>query len=183
VEQGTFHPFHVEHVHVFSLRSLETLALAQGWRLCDARVTADGNLIAAFRRNATQAVGAPAATPRPALDGLQAAYERHREAMRQQLGNRRLVFWGAGSAGVVLANLLGHEPEWWTDGNPNKVGKKFVGLEARVLEPADAIARAMSASGARPALVISSSFAREIVPRVRALGWDGELYDLNGTRL
>lgn len=183
VEQGTFHPFHVEHVHVFSLRSLETLALAHGWRLRDARVTADGNLIAAFRRGAARADGAPASAPRPAFDGLQDAYDRHREAIRQRLGDRRLVFWGAGSAGVVLANLLGREPEWWTDGNPNKVGKKFVGLEARVLEPADALGRARSASGDRPALVISSSFAREIVPRVRALGWDGELFDLNGTRL
>jgi hypothetical protein len=183
VERGTFHPFHVEHVHVFSLRSLETLALAHGWQLSDSRVTADANLIAAFRRGARKAVGTPSVAPRPAPDGLQGAYDRHRETLRQRLGGRRLVFWGAGSAGVVLANLLGSEPEWWTDGNPNKVGKKFVGLERRILEPRDALERAMSASGNRPAVVISSSFTREIAPRVRELGWDGELFDVNGNRV
>ena len=49
-ERGSIAPFHVEHIHVFSLRSLARLASSHGWGLQQAEVTAPGNLIASFKR-------------------------------------------------------------------------------------------------------------------------------------
>ena len=97
--------------------------------------------------------------------------------------DRRLVFWGAGSAGVGLVNTIGREPDIWTDGNPNKIGKKFVGLTRRIVSPELAFAQAKSPAFSRPILVVASSFVEEILPRVRELGWGGEIIDSAGNRL
>lgn len=180
----TFDPFHVEHVHVFSLRSLATLARESGWELWMNRVSAAGNLIAAFKRARSPAVrGARIDAPAPPLGGVQESYRRHRNGIRQQLKDRPLIFWGAGSAGVGLARLIEREPEYWTDGNPGKVGKKFVGFARPIVSPEEALAGAESLKGGKPLLVIASSFASEILPRVQALGWCGEVLDLAGNRI
>jgi SAM-dependent methyltransferase len=176
-ERGTIDPFHIEHIHVFALRSLARLASAHGFGLRHSRVTSSGNLIAAFRQ------GAPAAeVPRPVLDRLQATVDGRQTHLRTLLGARSLVFWGAGSCGVGLATSLGREPEVWTDGNPAKVGKHFAGLQSRVVGPAAAFAAAAGRL-ANPALVITSSFVAEILPRVRELGWRGDIFDAAGNQL
>lgn len=180
----SFIPFHIEHVNVFSLRSLTALAATCGWRLSRHRVTVDGNLVAAFRRS--QEVGDAGAVidvQRPALDRLQESSTTHRNLMRELLCDRRLIFWGAGSTGVTLARMIGREPDYWTDGNPQKVGKRFIGFDLRIASPEDAFARAASENGDEPLLVIASSFAREILPQVRQLGWRGEIIDLAGNVL
>lgn len=172
---GSVSPFHVEHIHVFSLSSLVTVARQNNWGLSHAEVSADGNLIAAFksgRQSATVAL--------PNLSGLQHALDLRRSCWQERLGDRPLVFWGAGSAGVELANLIGREPAYWTDGNPNKIGKKYPGLASRIVSPEQALAAAASVESAGAVLVIASSFAKEILPRVRQLGWTGEVVDLAG---
>ena len=40
-----------------------------------------------------------------------------------------------------------------------------------------------SAGGSGFLLIIASSFVREILPRVRQLGWAAEIVDLSGNRL
>ncbi|MGH8222683.1 MAG: hypothetical protein ACREQZ_06890, partial [Woeseiaceae bacterium] len=180
----SFIPFHIEHVNVFSLCSLATLASACGWRLSRHRVTVDGNLVAAFRRS--QSVGEAGGVvdvQRPELGKLQESSTSHRELMRELLSNRRLIFWGAGSTGVGLASMIGREPDLWTDGNPQKVGKKFIGFDRPIAGPKETLARAALMGGEEPLLVIASSFAREILPQVRQLGWRGEIVDLAGKRL
>ena len=180
----SFDPFHVEHVHVFSLRSLATLARESGWDLRMHRVTRAGNLVATFKRAPNSAIrGARIDAPAPALGGMQESYRRHRNGIRQQLKDRPLVFWGAGSAGVGLARLIDREPEYWTDGNPGKIGKKFVGFTRPIVSPEEALSGAESLKGGNQLLVIASSFASEILPRVRALGWRGEVLDLAGNRI
>ena len=177
-------PFHVEHVHVFSGRSLAALAQRQGWQLSQSRVTADGNLIASFERAASVARrAADEAPPVPALGGLQERVDRYRARMREQLAGRPLVFWGAGSAAIRLASMIGRAPDHWTDGNPAKVGKKFIGFDTLIEAPADALAAATAAAGSGAVVVIASSFVREILPTVRKLGWRGETLDLGGNRL
>jgi hypothetical protein len=179
--KGSLAPFHIEHVHVFSLRSLSTLARRFGWSLTRHLVTADGNLIAAFRRSG------PAQRPEfdaaaPALDRLQIDADSNRARFRQLVAGQRLIFWGAGSAGINLVSIVGREPDYWTDGNPNKVGKMFPGLSSVILSPREALARAgMHERGFL--LVIASSFGREILPHVRELGWTGSIVDLHGERL
>ena len=180
----SFIPFHIEHVNVFSLRSLATLASASGWRLSRHYVTDDGNLVAAFRRSqAAGEAGVIVDVRQPELGRLQESSTRHRELMRGLLKNRRLIFWGAGSTGVGLARMIGREPDLWTDGNPQKVGKKFIGCERLIAGPEETLAHAASMSDGEPLLVIASSFAREILPQVRKLGWRGEIVDLAGRQL
>ena len=177
-------PFHVEHVHVFSGRSLAELAERQGWRLSRSRVTADGNLIASFERTAGAANRkADEAPPVPALGGLQERVDSYRARMRELLNDRPLVFWGAGSAAIRLASIIGRAPDHWTDGNPAKVGKKFIGFDTLIATPGDALAAATDAAGSGAVVVIASSFVREILPTVRKLGWRGETLDLGGNRL
>jgi hypothetical protein len=178
---GSLSPFHVEHVHVFSLRSLATLAQRFGWTLTQNAVTADGNLIAAFRRGGSQSAAAEFAPPR--LAGLQAASDALSRRLRKLVDGRRLIFWGAGSAGVGLACMIGREPDFWTDGNPNKIGKKFPGLTSDIVSPGAALSMAGNHGDGEPLLIIASSFAREILPHVRRLGWSGEIVDLSGNRL
>lgn len=181
--QNSTTPFHIEHVHVFSLRSLTRLSLLHGWALIQSEVTADGNLIAAFRPAELTADRTASETPAPDLAGLQMAVATRRSRLRDLVAGRPLIFWGAGSAAVGLVGTIGREPELWTDGNPNKIGKKFVGLKRQIASPEHALTQGRRLAKDGPLLVIASSFAREILPRVRALGWDGEVLDLAGNRL
>jgi Methyltransferase domain len=179
--KGSLAPFHIEHVHVFSLRSLATLARRFGWTLTRHLVTADGNLIAAFRRSgAGERSEVDVAAPK--LDRVQIDADAMRARLRQLADARRLVFWGAGSAGIGLVRLMGREPDYWTDGNPNKVGKRFPGLNSVIVSPREALAKA-AVRERECLLVIASSFAREILPHVRELGWTGGIIDLDGARL
>jgi hypothetical protein len=178
---GSISPFHIEHLHVFSLRSLTALAQRFGWSLSRNVITADGNLIASFRRGAQS--DADIDVVAPTLDGLQTATNSYRSRLRRLVEDRRLIFWGAGSAGVGLACLIGREPDVWTDGNPNKIGKKFPGLNSRIVSPGEAFSKAKLDGSREPLLIIASSFGREILPQARNLGWDAEIVDLNGNRL
>ena len=103
--------------------------------------------------------------------------------MRELLTGRPLLFWGAGSAAVRLASTIGQAPDHWTDGNPAKIGKKFVGFDTLIVPPADALAAVMASADSGAVVVIASSFVREILPTVRKLGWRGETLDLEGNRL
>lgn len=171
-------PFHIEHVHVFALRSLQRLVASHGWGLQHARVTLAGNLIAAFRRGfvAEQVDG-------PQLGDLQRAVSETQAKLKHLFSLRHLAFWGAGSSGISLARSIGREPDVWTDGNPGKIGKKFVGSSICVVGPEVAIEQLKSSPAAAPLLVITSTFVAEILPRIRELGWSGEVYDYRGTRL
>jgi hypothetical protein len=174
-------PFHIEHIHVFSLRSLGTLALRHGWTMRRSEVTSDGNLIASFAKvdagePGSEIVGAPM----PELGGLQAAVTSRQDRLRALLADRYLAFWGAGSAGVSMVSTIGREPDLWTDGNPNKVGKVFVGLQSKIANPEFVFQEANRRIADNPILLITSSFLSEILPRVRQLGWNGDVMDLDG---
>jgi len=175
---GSIAPFHIEHLHVFALRSLALLAHIHHWELKDSVVSSSGNLIAAFSRG-TASVDIPA----PYLGGLQATLEEQRAHLRELFAGRRMIFWGAGSAGIGLANTIGREPDIWTDGNPNKIGKRFVGAMRRIVSPENALAQAATRDREEAILVIASSFASEILPQVQKFGWQGDVYNLTGTRL
>ncbi|HVC02274.1 MAG TPA: methyltransferase domain-containing protein [Steroidobacteraceae bacterium] len=178
---GSLAPFHIEHLHVFSQRSLTTLAQRFGWHRTHGVVTADGNLIAAFGRDGTKESNDT--VPSTELSGLQAAADSVRARLCRATEGRQLIFWGAGSAAVSLVRMLGREPDMWTDGNPNKYGRKFPGLKSEIVSPERALAMVESSPRAKPLLVITSSFVREILPRVRARGWTGEIMDLDGNFL
>ena len=179
-----FPPFHIEHVHVFSLLSLATLAGRHGWQVTNAQTTEDGNLIAAFERLAAPRGGAgidqiPAST----LARLQSMAESCRNRLQSLIQDRRVIVWGAGSAGVNVVKMMGREPDLWTDGNSNKVGKGFVGLQSRVVSPERALADASADATGNFLLIVASTFVSEILPRLRELGWRREVFDMMGNRL
>lgn len=178
VRTAALNPFHIEHLHVFSLTSLATLAGRHGWELARSAVTEDGNLIASFRRvDAGLKPGSVIPAP-PVLGSLQGRVDAHHDRLRRELGSKWLLFWGAGSAAVRLAGFIGRAPDAWTDGNAAKIGMKFVGHDRRIIAPAEALS--LAAAQPDPVLVIASSFVREILPRVRQLGWRARILDLNG---
>jgi len=181
--RDSFDPFHVEHLHVFSLRSLAALSSVHGWRLIQSELTPAGNLIAAFKRIVSIPEIGRSEPPAPILEGMQQAVERYRRHMLNILAGRQFVFWGAGSAGIRLASTIGRIPDYWTDGNPNKFGRKFVGLNGQIVSPEYAFEEAKYRCFGAPVLVITSSFVREILPRVRRMGWADEVYDLTGKSL
>ena len=174
VKNRSMAPFHIEHVHVFSLRSLVWLAYRYGWSFRRSTVTPSGNLIAAFSRGLCHAE-----IPAPDLRGLQAAVTQRRAWLRKWLADQRIIFWGAGSAGIVLAKTIGKEPDIWTDGNPNKIGKRFVDSMRSIVSP-DA---ALDSGHEEMILVITSSFVAEILPRIQQSGWRGDVYDMEGNHL
>lgn len=178
VEHGSLDPFHVEHVHVFSQRSLAQLASMHGWGLQRAKVTSHGNLIAWFKAGQSALHN-----PMPALEGLQRKVAHRRSELIGLFAPRWLTFWGAGSSGISLVNATGREPELWTDGNPNKVGKRFVGLRGEIVPPRVALEAAKAPRDKPAAVVITSTFVEEILPVVRGLGWAGEIFNPMGIGL
>jgi hypothetical protein len=175
---GSLDPFHIEHVHVFSQRSLARLASLHGWGLRRAKVTSHGNLIACFKRGPAQSYD-----PTPPLGSLQRKVAHKRAELSGLFAPRWLLFWGAGSSGISLVNAIGREPELWTDGNPNKIGRRFVGLHGEIVAPRVALATAKLPREKPSAVVIASTFVGEILPVVRALGWDGQVFNSMGVSL
>jgi SAM-dependent methyltransferase len=183
-ENGSLAPFHIEHVHVFSLLSLATLAGKHGWQLTRSETTEDGNLVAAFERLAAPGSGVfidqiPAST----LGKLQSMADSCRSRVRSLVQGRRVIVWGAGSAGVNVVKMMGREPDFWTDGNANKFGKSFAGLRSRVVSPERALADAEADATGNFLLIVASTFVSEIVPRIQELGWSKEVFDMMGNRL
>ena len=178
-------PFHVEHVHVFSGRSLAALARRQGWQLARSRVTADGNLIASFERAASVARrAADEAPPVPALGGLQERVDRYRARMRELLTGQATSFSGGRAARRFdsPARSGGHRTIGPTAIQPRSARNSSGSIRSSCLRPTRSRPSWQSAdSGA--VVVIASSFVREILPTVRKLGWRGETLDLEGNRL
>jgi hypothetical protein len=114
------------------------------------------------------------------VEGLQAAVDALRGRLRRLVDGRPLVFWGAGSAAIGIVRSIGREPDYWTDGNPNKVGLVFPGCTREIVSPEEALSARNFRPADRPLLVIASSFVREILPRVTAMGWADEIVDMNG---
>jgi hypothetical protein len=176
--RGSLDPFHIEHVHVFSLRSLVSLVASHGWRLVMAECTPSGNQIAAFRKSA-----ASTDLPEAKIGNLQQSADARLARLRALLARRRLVFWGAGSSGVAMSTALGDEPDFWTDGNPAKIGRCFVGHARSVIAPEEALQGLAATGDPLAAVVITSAFAQEILPRLRSMGWAGAVFDANGQPL
>lgn len=162
---------HVEHLHMFSLRSLIEAAARVGLIAIDWTETALGNLIVVFRAQGR-------VSRMPTVDtstDLQSIYDRHCDWWRQRLSQRPAVFWGAGSAARLLIADSGCEPVAIGDANPGKTGKRFVGLPYWIVYAPDYIA-GLVASGRDQeyVLVAASMFHAEIRQAAERLGWRGD---------
>jgi len=56
-------------------------------------------------------------------------------------------------------------------------------LDIEIVSPEVAFDEVRASGVDTPTLVIASSFSKEILPRVRELGWQGDVIDMDGSRL
>ena len=164
-------PFHVEHAHVFSVHSLAALARRYAWHLTGFRVTESQNLIAVFARSPAPAIAVSLPSARASYGDYFAAFRRRLAALAQ---GRKLVLWGAGSGGIKLMNYHQLPIAHLVDGNPEKKGMKFLGVDLPIEYAQERIA-AITQSGRDGdyAVLIGSGFYREIGEILRAAGWRG----------
>jgi len=173
-QQTSTAAFHVEHIHVFSERSLVILANRFGWFKDNSTVTTSGNLIVSFSRidNIQQL---PITPKKQKL--LQTRNDELVNKMQTICKNKRTIFWGAGSAAIKLMLLSKLTPSYIIDGNPNKKGKFFCGMNLPISYAPDVIKRIIAANEDKDiVMIISSSYYREIEKQLKQLGWKGIIY-------
>ena len=172
-EQASTVAFHVEHIHVFSERSLVTLANQFGWFKEQSIVTSSGNLILSFSRHNNQQLPEPPKNKHVLKNKKQALLNE----IKRVCGNKKIIFWGAGSGALTLLALTKLTPWKIIDGNPNKEGKSFCGIKQQI-SYAPNVVKELIANGDdhNTLMIISSSFYQEIEQELAQLGWNGEIY-------
>lgn len=173
-------PFHVEHIHVFSLHSLKVLGERFGWVLSESRTTELGNVIVLFERDVESPV---LDIPVPSFAGVgnyDARTRRWKKHLDDNASGRTMLLWGASTYGHFAMNLLDLHPAEILDGNPNKAGHAYVGCDTpiRLAEP---VISGLIEKGRdhRYVVVITSSFYREIQATLSGLGWKGGVVALS----
>ena len=173
-EQVATVAFHVEHIHVFSERSLVTLANQFGWFKDQSMVTTAGNLILSFTRidNSQQLPEHP-----QNKSGLKNKSQALFNEMQDACYNKKVILWGAGSGALTLLALSKITPWKIIDGNPNKEGKFFCGIKQPICY-APNVVKELIANGDdhNILMIVSSSFYLEIEQELAQLGWRGEIY-------
>lgn len=163
-------PFHIEHAHVFSTHSLAKLAARYGWNLAAYRITESQNLIAVFSRVAT-----PLDIELPVVGRSYADYfKAFREKFAAAANGRKIILWGAGSGGIKLVNYHHLEIEHLVDGNQEKKGMKFLGVQSLIEYAPECIAQIQAQDRDEEyAVLIGSGFYREIGDTLRKMNWRG----------
>lgn len=164
-------PFHVEHAHVFSSHSLTALAARYLWYPIFHHTTDSGNMILGFSQQTTRIIY-------PALplftSQLQQVIHQQCTRLEREIGNRKVLLWGAGAGGQTLISRHQLTPEKIIDGNPNKKGKKFCGLPWIIDYAPDVIQELQHENTeANYVIVIGSTFYREIRATLAAANWQG----------
>jgi hypothetical protein len=176
-QYGSVMPFHVEHIHVFSERSLITLANIYGWYKNRSTVTPSGNLIISFTRQESHD-DLPIVPQN--ISRIQKGNTKLKINTQDICKNKKVIFWGAGSGAITLLSLLKLSQVKQldiVDGNPNKSGKSFCGQNQVIRYAPDVISELIKADEDKDMLmVISSSFHKEIHEELNKLGWRGEVY-------
>jgi 2-polyprenyl-3-methyl-5-hydroxy-6-metoxy-1,4-benzoquinol methylase len=171
-EKESIDPYQSEHIHVFSIHSLATFAKKYGWIISWYSVTNVGNLIAGFKKTEVEF----------AVDYF--SYHNSLSSYVTNLKNyiyantecKDVVYWGAGSAGRTILYLSDVIPAAIIDGNINKVGKVFVGVDQIVKYSDDYIDRVIdNGKDINSVVVICSLFYKEIREVLRSKGWRGNI--------
>lgn len=168
-------PFHLEHVHVFSLSSMARLAARFGWELADSRITSFNNLVAVFKRGDGSTQEIPLPTPHTFEDRLPA----WREVINGLPPGKSVLLWGCGLQGAKVLMLLGLDPAEILDGNPNKAGMRFVGID-KPIQNALPFAENLVREGRDRdhVILITSTFHQEIRADLDGIFWGGDVITL-----
>lgn len=167
-------PFHVEHVHVFSQRSLISLANKFGWFKDKSHVTDSGNLILSLIKK-NQKIALP--SPPKNEEILQQENSKTIKELQKICKDKQYLFWGAGSGALTLLALAKLTPLYIIDGNPNKAGKYFCGFNQPIRYAAKEVKELINKKlDINLVMIISSSFHHEIRIELNKLGWRGDIY-------
>lgn len=172
-------PFHIEHVHVFSIRSLKILLEKYNWYLKDYLVISNGHLIGLFTRKECNLSIPEVANPL----GLPAWIEKNKTILENALKGKKMALWGAGSGGIKVINYFNLCPDAIVDSNPGKAGKKFVGYENLEVIEANAWIEQEYQNSQSWLIIVTSTYFEEITSRLKQAGWKGEIvqpYALSG---
>lgn len=173
-EHGSVMPFHVEHVHIFSKRSLILLAQQFGWYENISTVTLSGNLIINFIRKNNNLVlpSAPQNLSRIKIKNIELMND-----IQNICKNKKVIFWGAGGGAITLLSLSKIIPTYIVDGNVNKTGKVFCGQDTPIGYAPIVIKELIQKDeDKKMVMIISSSFFTEITKELATLGWRGTVY-------
>ena len=174
IAHASIMPFHVEHVHVFSQRSLVSLANKLGWFEEQSNITVSGNLIISFTQ--TDKNKALPLAPKNKKT-LQKQNNQNIKTLQNICKDKQFIFWGAGSGAVTLLALTKLQPLCIVDGNSNKVGKYFCGLNFTIGYAPEVIKELITNNkDINLVMIISSSFYQEIRSALVTLGWRGDIY-------
>lgn len=175
IKSRSIAPFHIEHVHVFSLHSLSILVEKYDWFLNEYVTNDYGNMILTFSKEPKDSIVAPSLSGN--IDGNQDYVSTLRETLNNKIGERDVVLWGAGSGGRNIVSILDLKPEYIIDSNVNKVGRHFPGLNTtNIITPEQF-------KGTSPfrdqdesvCILIASTYYQEISKTLDELGWKGEV--------
>ena len=170
VRTNSIAPFHIEHLHVFSLYSLSCLCKKWGWIATQHWLTDSGNTVVLLK----QQVKSESITRPEFSNRLQLKLDDFQNRLTKAIGNKKAIVWGAGAGGLTLINLMKEVPSFLVDGNPNKQHKHFVGMEQQVEYAPERISTLVSAQQQNQyVIVIGSTFYAEIRETLIQLGWQG----------
>jgi SAM-dependent methyltransferase len=168
---GDTKAFHVEHLHIFSIRSLALLGRQAGLTMVAGTTNAFGNLIVIFACHGT----ASDANATDTSTDLQSRHDVFCAWWKRRLSSRQIILWGAGSAARMFLAQTGIRPLAICDANPGKTGRRYVGLPY-LIEYAPRLISRMIATGEHEqcVLVATSMFHQEIRRAAHDLGWRGD---------
>lgn len=166
-------PFHIEHLHVFSIRSLSRLMESYDWFMKDVTVTSGANMILLFRRE-------PPGIQTPDIDPDDLTkpagwLSRTRGFITRAGKGKKIAVWGAGSGGIKVINYFDLKPDAIVDGNPGKQGLKFVGFEYLDIAWSEPWVKQELENSGSWLVIVASIYFGEIKASLHAAGWRGDI--------
>ncbi len=171
IENLSMAPFHIEHVHVFSIQSLKRLLEKYNWYLKDYIVTSQGNMIGLFiQKECNRSI--PEVENPLKLNGW---IKKNKKIIETAIKGKKLALWGAGAGGIRIVNSFNLRPDIVVDSNPEKAGKKFVGYEYLEIIEANPWIKKECENSRLWVVVVASTFYEEICQCLKVSGWEGEI--------
>lgn len=164
-------PFHIEHVHVFSIHSLKILLEKYNWYLKDYRITSIGYMIGWFTRKKCNVIVPGVETPFRQTQWI----KKNKRILKKTAKGKKLALWGAGSGGVKVMSSFNLCPDIIVDNNPAKAGKTFIGYEQLKIVEANVWIEQEYKNSDSWLVVVASTYYEEISGRLKNAGWKGEI--------
>jgi len=164
-------PFHIEHVNVFSIKSLKILLEKYNWHLKDYLITSNGHMIGLFTRKECQRTVPEVENPLKLISWI----NKNKKSLEKAVKGKKLALWGAGSGGIKVINYFDLCPDIVVDSNPAKAEKKFVGYDHLNITEAKVWVEKECKNSQSWLIVVASTYYEEICDFLKSSGWKGEV--------